>query len=76
MLHLVNNEKSFHTHLNGLESVNKAVESSEDQQWGKVPRPHHTPVPLVLAQIGPTVLIGAPEELQDLQARLHLKETL
>lgn len=66
----------INTHLDGLHSVDKAVESREDQERRKVPRLHHTPVPLVLGQVGFSVIVGAPEELQDLNASLHFQETV
>lgn len=64
------------SYLNGIDPVDKLVQSGEDQQRREVPRPHRSPVPLVLAQIDPAVLVSAPEKLQDLQGRLHLQETL
>lgn len=64
------------THLNGLDSANKLVKSTKDQQWRKVPGPHQAAVPLVLTQVGPAVFVSALEELKDLQSCLHLQQTL
>lgn len=64
------------TYFNGFDSVHKLVESRKDKQRWKVPWPHRGAILLILVQIGTAVLVDGPEELQDLQACLHLQKTL
>ncbi len=64
------------TYFNCSESLHEVIQPDKHQEGWEIPRLHLILVPLVLTQIGPSVLICALEVCQPIYNHLHSGQTL